>query len=145
MRMRRSLAATLALTAVVVVAAPAEAKKITHRGSVVGIPSAKVKFKVQKDDGELERIVNLRFNRVPVTCEDGAGGVITAELPNFGIDGRKFTRKGPVRGVGIENGTLRAFGKLRSNGKRATGNVKIAFRSGSGSGCGTGHLKWKTS
>ena len=123
----------------------AGADTIKHEGTIAGQPGAQVKFAVKKNDGRLQKVTNLRFNRVPVTCDDGTGGAITAQLPNFGLgDKEKFTRKGPIQGAGISDGTLRVFGKIRSNGRKARGNVRIAFKSSSGSGCGTGVLNWST-
>jgi len=73
---RRSVGAiALSLTAALAVAAPAEANKISHRGSIVGIDSAKVKFKVVKQEGELQQVINLRFTEAPVNCADGSTGV----------------------------------------------------------------------
>ncbi len=145
--MRKTKTAWVFATVGLALALPAAAgaETIKHAGTIVGQPGATVKFAVKKTDGRLQKVTNLRFNRVPVTCEDGTGGAIIAQLPNFGLAGKeKFTRKGPIRGVGINEGTLRAFGKLKSNGKRARGNVRIAFSSASGSGCGTSLLNWST-
>ncbi len=146
MRQRGTIAGVVAATLVLLVPAAAEANKIKHRGSIQGIPSAKVKFQVKKEGGDLRKVSNMRFNRVPVQCDDGSAGTITAQLPNFGLaNKKKFTRKGRIKGPGINNGTLRAFGKLRSGGKKAKGNVRIAFKSDTGAGCGTGALNWMTS
>lgn len=144
MRKWGSAAAMTALLVALTVPAAAEANKIAHRGSIVGVPSAKVKFKVKKKQGDLRSVSNLRFKQIPVQCDDGASGFITAEIPNFPLSGKKFTRKGPIRGPGVSNGTLRAFGKFRRGGRVARGNVKIAFKASSGVGCGTNRLKWKT-
>lgn len=139
--------ATMAGVAMLALALPASAsaKTIKHEGSIDGVPAAKVKFAVKKNDGELKKVTNLHFNQVPVTCEDGSGGTVTAQLPSFALEGKnKFTRKGPIEGAGISDGTLRAVGKLAGNGKQARGNVRIAFKSSSGSGCGTDVLNWST-
>ncbi len=143
----RKAKATMAGIAVLTLAVPASAiaETIKHEGAIEGVPSATVKFAVTKNAGELLEVTNLRFNRVPVTCEDGSGGLVTAQLPTFGLrEKTKFTRNGPIQGVGITDGTLRAFGKLRSGGKQAQGTVRIAFKSSAGSGCGTSELNWTT-
>lgn len=144
--MRKSAAAAAATALIVALAGAgvAEAAKIKHRGSIVGVPSAKVKFQVKKDRGELERLVNLRFNRIPITCADGSTGSVSAQLPNFPINGKDFTRKGAIRGPGIQNGTLRAAGRFRAGGKRASGTVRVAFKT-AGVGCGTDDVAWRTS
>lgn len=139
--------ATMTGVAVLALALPAAASAdtIKHEGSIDGVPEAEVKFAVKKTDGELLKVTDLRFNHVPVTCDDASSGTVTAQLPSFGLRGRdKFTRKGPIQGAGISDGTLRAFGKLASNGKQARGNVRIAFKSSSGAGCGTNDLNWST-
>lgn len=143
--MRKATMAGVAMLLALALPASASANTIKHEGSIDGVPAAKVKFAVKKNDGELKKVTNLHFSRVPVTCEDGSGGTVTAQLPNFALEGKdKFTRKGPIEGAGISDGTLRAFGKFAGNGKRATGNIKIAFESSSGSNCGTKRLDWST-
>ena len=143
--MRSAAIARIAGLMVLAMPTAAGAETIKHEGSIEGLPAAKVKFAVKKNDRRLQKVVNLRFDRVPVTCEDGTSGAITAQLPNFSLRGKeKFTRQGPIQGVGISDGVLRAFGTLESNGKKAQGNVRIAFKSSSGSGCGTSVLNWST-
>ena len=140
-------AAAMAGITVLALALPASATAdtIKHEGSIDGVPSAQVKFALIKDDGELRKVAHLRFNHVPVTCEDGSDAAVTVRLPSFGLFAKdKFMRKGPIQGVGIRDGTLRAFGKFAGNGKRARGNVRIALKSSSGSGCGTSELNWST-
>jgi hypothetical protein len=145
MRNRGRIAGAVVATLALALPAAADAKKIKHRGSIQGVASAKVQFKVTKKNGDLIKVSGLRFKKVPVQCDDGAQGSITASIPTFPLQGKKFTRKGPIRGPGINNGTLRAFGKIRGGGRRAKGNVRIAFKSDGGAGCGTGKLNWKTS
>ena len=66
-----------------ILAAPAGADTVKHEGTISGQPGAVVKFALKKNDGRLQKVTNLRFNRVPVTCDDGTGGAnhgSTAEL-----------------------------------------------------------------
>lgn len=142
--MREAAVAGIAVLALALPAS-ATADTIKHEGSIDGVPSAQVKFAVKRNDGELRKVTDLRFNHVPVTCEDGSNPAVTVRLPSFGLFAKdRFTRKGPIQGVGISDGTLRAFGKFARNGKQARGNVRIAFKSSSGSGCGTSELNWST-
>jgi hypothetical protein len=140
MTKRGRIVGVIVATAALTIPAVADANKIRHRGSVQGDERSKVQFKVKKKKGDLVKVTGLQFRRVDVTCDDGAVGEVTARIPDFRLKGKKFTRKGPLRGPGINNGSLRAFGKLRSGGRKAKGNVRIAFKSDSGAGCGTGRL-----
>lgn len=145
MRTRGRLAAVAAAALLLAVPATADAKTIKHRGSLQGVKSAKVSFAVKKKKGKLFKVVNMRFKEIPVLCTDGATGTITAEIPNFRLRDRKnFKRRGPIQGVGINNGKLRLKGKLMGGGKRAKGSIEITFRSNAGATCGTGKRRWKT-
>lgn len=125
-------------------ATTAHADKVKHRGSVKGAPDSSVKFALKKRNGELIKVTNLKFKRIPVVCEDGAGGEIQGELSNFGVKGRKFRKRGRIQGTGIENGRIRVKGQFRKKGKRAEGRIKIAFQASSGQACGTDDARWKT-
>jgi hypothetical protein len=141
---RLGVGVVLALAATLAFASTAQAATIKHRGNLVGIPSAKVKFAVKKRDGDLKKLRDLTIKNIPVTCADGSGGTLDGQLQTFGLSGKRFTRKGPIRGPGIDNGFLRVAGKLRRNGKVAKGKVRAAFTSSAGVGCGTDNRAWKT-
>ncbi|MGH2954000.1 MAG: hypothetical protein ACRDK9_08270 [Solirubrobacterales bacterium] len=141
---RLTLCGTVALALCLALPGAADATKIKHRGTLVGVPSATVKFAVKKKRGDLKRITKLRFDDVPVTCADGSVGVVFGELRSFGLSGKRFTRKGRIQGIGIQDGRLRVAGKLRRGGKVAKGKVRVAFKSSSGVGCGTDNRAWKT-
>lgn len=143
MRKRRVLGVLVA-TLALAVPATADAKKIKHRGSIQGVPTAKVKFSVKKKRGKIVKVANMTFKDLPVLCANGASGTITAIMPSFNPHGKSFTKRGPIRGPGINNGTLRVHGKFRKGGRKAKGNVQIAFKSDAGFGCGTGKRSWKT-
>ena len=81
-------------------AAAAGADTIKHEGSISGRPAAKVKFAVKKDDGQLQKVTNLRFNRVPVTCEDGNTGAVTARAAEL-----RPRRQGEVHPQGQDRGS----------------------------------------
>jgi len=139
-----TLGAALALVLALALATAAQAGTIKHRGNLTGVQSAKVKLGVKKKSGDLKGIRSLTFKNIPVTCADGSGGTLDGQLQSFGLSGKRFTRKGPIRGPGIDNGTLRVAGKLRRNGKVAKGKVRAAFTASSGVGCGTDNRPWKT-
>jgi hypothetical protein len=142
---RLTLCGTAGLVVCLALAGTADAATIKHRGTLVGVPTAKVKFAVKKKEGDLKKIRSLTFKNIPVTCADGSGGTLDGQLRSFGLNGKRFTRKGRISGPGIDNGTLRVAGKLRRNGKVAKGNVRAAFTSSGGVGCGTDNRPWKTS
>lgn len=145
MGMRGRLTAVAVTALALAIPATADAKKIKHRGSLQGVSSAKVSFAVKKKNGKLVKVSNMRFRNLPVSCDDGASGTISAAIPNFRLrDSKRFTRRGPIRGPGINNGQLKVQGKLMGGGKRAKGTIKITFRSNGGSDCGTGKRRWKT-
>ncbi|HEX2129581.1 MAG TPA: hypothetical protein VHF58_10240 [Solirubrobacterales bacterium] len=125
------------------VAVPAQADKLKLRGSLIGVPTATVKMGVEKRHGDIKRVTSITFKRVPVNCADGTGGEIQGQLTGFGVRGKDFTRKGPIRGTGINNGFLRVAGKFSRGGKVAKGNVRFSFQNNAGAGCGTDDVNWK--
>ena len=125
------------------VAVPAQADKLRLQGSLIGVPTATVKMGVQKKHGDIKRVTSITFKHVPVNCADGSAGEIQGQLLGFGVRGREFTRKGPIRGTGIHNGFLRVAGKFSRGGKVAKGKVRFSFQNDAGAGCGTDDVDWK--
>jgi hypothetical protein len=142
----RTLRLATALTAVLLLALPAlaQAGSIKHRGKITGVPGTVVKFAVKKQGGELKSIANMTFTDVPVICEDDRDGDITVELPRFPVSGKEFTRKGKIEGDAINDGFLRVSGKFSDAGRRASGQIRISFKSDRGAGCATNDVAWKT-
>ena len=142
---KAGLAGTAVLASVALIALPAtaSAEKIKLSGSVVGVPTSSVKMGVLKKHGDIKAVTQITFARVPVTCADGTGGAIRGELAPFRVRGKDFTRKGPIRGIGINNGFLRVAGKFSRGGKVAKGKVRFSFQNNAGAGCGTDDVSWK--
>ena len=93
--MRRAVIAGIAGLMALAMPTSAGAATIKHEGTIADQAGAQVKFAVKKNDGQLQKVTNLRFNRVPVTCDDGTSGEITAQLPSFGLGDKENS---PVRG-----------------------------------------------
>ena len=137
--------ATLGVIAVLlVVPAGASAGKLKLQGAVAGAPASKVQLTVTKNHGNLQQITKLKFARVPLNCSDGTSAAITGQsLRSFKVRGKDFTRRNRVEGIGIEKGYFRVSGKFRRGGKVAKGFVRFAIKTTSGTGCGTGNVRWK--
>jgi hypothetical protein len=124
--------------------ATATAGKVQLGGAVSAAPGSKVKLTITKQGGEIRKITKLKFQRVPINCQDGQGGAITGRaLRSFPVSGKDFTRKTRIQGVGIQKGYFRVSGKFRRGGKVAKGSVRFAIQRPDGVGCGTGDLRWK--
>lgn len=134
-------AATLTLA----MAATASATNLNLSGQVVGQPKSKAKITVHKNgQGNLTQIRSITFQRVAAQCSDGSSGAISGSDPRtFAIHGKNFTRKTRVLGSGIKHGYFKATGKFRRGGKAVKGNVRFAFKTTSGAGCGTGKVRWR--
>ena len=144
--MRRIAAiATFAL----VLALPAEdavAGKIKLDGEVTGAEGSRVQITVTKKSGHIGKITKLKFQRVPLNCEDGQAAAISGRtLGSFPVRGKDFTRRTRISGVGIKKGFFRVTGRFRRGGKVAKGGVRFAIKRSDGVGCGTGDLRWKAS
>lgn len=138
----------VAMLAVFVVAlalpAAATAGKIKLDGGVTGAQGSNVQLTVTKNGGEIGKITKLKFQRVPLNCQDGQAGAISGRsLRSFPVSGRDFTRRTKISGVGIKKGFFRVSGKFRRGGKVAKGSVRFSIKRTDGVGCGTGDVRWK--
>jgi hypothetical protein len=124
--------------------ATAAAGKVKLRGAVTGAQGSAVQLTVTKEGGEIRKITKLKFQRVPLNCQDGQGGAISGStLRSFPVRGKDFTRKTRISGLGIKKGHFRVSGKFRRGGKVAKGSVRFAIKRTDGVGCGTGDVRWK--
>jgi hypothetical protein len=142
--MRRVAALTALAVALALPAAAMGAGKIKLEGGVAGAQASNVQVTVTKKGGEIGKITKLKFQRVPINCQDGQGGAISGRtLGSFQVRGRDFTRRTRISGPGIQNGFFRVSGRFRRGGKVAKGSVRFAIQRPDGIGCGTGDLRWK--
>lgn len=118
--------------------------KLEHTGALARVPEASVEFVLVRRAGEPPILRRMRFRRVPVSCDDGRSGSISARLPGFRAEAGGFEREGEVRGSGIEDGTLRVSGEVFRAGRRAAGKVRFRFRSRQGADCDSGGDRWET-
>jgi hypothetical protein len=140
----RHVAALAGIVVVLAVPATASAGKIKLQGNVAGTPSSNVQLTVRKDEGDLEKITKLKFQRVPLNCSDGTSGAISGQtVRSFEVRGKDFTRRTRIAGPGISKGFFRVSGKFRRGGRVAKGFVRFAITSTTGAGCGTGNVRWK--
>jgi hypothetical protein len=124
--------------------ATATAGKVELRGAVTGAQGSSVQVTVTKKGGEIRKITKLKFQRVPLNCQDGQAGAISGRaLRSFPVSGKDFTRKTRIEGPGIQKGYFRVSGKFRRGGKVAKGSVRFAVKRTDGVGCGTGDVRWK--
>ncbi len=142
---RIAAALTLVAAATLGLAAGASAKKLKLEGQVVGQAQSRVQITVVRDSHKnLKAVTKVAFKKVTATCSDGTGGAISGADPRpFSIGGKNFTRKTRVLGTGIDHGYFKATGKFRRGGKAVKGNVRFAFKTTTGAGCGTGKLRWR--
>ena len=133
----------VALACVLALPATAGANTYKLRGGIVGSPGTGATAQVKKKSGEIKQIRSLEFKRVPVRCEDGSTGTLNATFPQFGVNGKDFTRRTRIQGTGIQNGFVRVSGKFRRNGRVVKGFVRFSFKSSAGSGCGSDTVRWK--
>jgi hypothetical protein len=118
--------------------------KLRLEGEVAFAPGSKVKLTVTKKRGHIGKITKLKFQRVPLNCQDGQGGAISGRtLGSFPVRGKDFTRKTRISGTGIKNGFFRVSGRFRHGGKTAKGKVRFSIKRTDGIGCGTGDVFWK--
>jgi hypothetical protein len=142
--MRRVAAIATLTLALALPASAVGAGKIKLEGSVTGAQGSSVKLTVTKKDGHIGKITKLKFQRVPLNCEDGQGGAISGRtLGAFPVRGKDFTRRTKISGTGIKNGFFRVSGKFRRGGKVAKGGVRFSIKRTDGVGCGTGDVRWK--
>ncbi len=133
----------VALACVLALPATASANTYKLKGGIVGSPGTGVTAKVKKTSGKVKQIRSLEFKRVPVRCDDGSTGTLNSTFPQFGLNGKDFTRRTRIEGTGIQNGFVRVSGKFRRNGRVVKGFVRFSFKSSAGSGCGTDNVRWK--
>ncbi len=146
MRTFRTVAALALVSAATLgLAAGASAKKLKLDGQVVGQSQSRVQITVIRDShNNLQAIRKVAFKKVSALCDDGSSGAISGSDPRkFVIGGKNFTRKTRVLGTGIDHGYFKATGKFRRGGKAVKGNVRFAFKTTSGAGCGTGKVRWR--
>ena len=143
--MRKVLVCLVCIGALALVPATASANTYKLKGEITGVSSSGVTVKVKKTKGRIGRIESLKFQRVPVTCDGGSSGAISATFPQFPVRGKDFTRKTKIQGVGINDGFVKVNGKFRRHGKAVKGFVRFAFKSTGGQGCGTDSVRWKAS
>ena len=125
-------------------ASAAAAGKIKLEGEVAFAEGSKVTLTVTKKSGHIGKITKLKFQRVPLNCEDGQGGAISGRtLGSYAVRGKDFTRRTKISGTGIKNGFFRVAGRFRRGGKVAKGSVRFSIKRTDGVGCGTGDLRWK--
>lgn len=140
----RRVAVLTVFMLVLALPATAAAGKVKLRGAVTGAQGSAVQVTVTKKGGEIRKITKLKFQRVPLNCQDGQGGAISGStLRSFPVRGKDFTRKTRISGLGIKKGHFRVSGKFRRGGKVAKGSVRFAIKRTDGVGCGTGNVRWK--
>jgi len=141
--MRRIVVSAILVVALALPAA-AIAGKIKLDGGVTGAQGSRVQLTVTKKSGDIAKITKLKFQRVPLNCQDGAAAAINGRtLRAFPVRGKDFTRKTKISGPGIGNGFFRVSGKFRRGGKVAKGSVRFSIQRTDGVGCGTGDQRWK--
>jgi hypothetical protein len=140
-----ALFATLVLALTVAVPASSSAAgKLRLTGAVAFAPGSKVQLTVTKKRGHIGKITKLKFQRLPLNCQDGQAVAISGRtLRSFPVRGKDFTRRTKISGTGIRNGFFRVTGKFRRGGKVAKGAVRFSIKRTDGVGCGTGDLRWK--
>jgi hypothetical protein len=142
--MRRVAAVATLTLALALPASAVGAGKIKLEGGVTGAQGSSVKLTVTKKSGHIGKITKLKFQRVPLNCQDGQGGAISGRtLGSFPVRGKDFTRRTKISGTGIKNGFFRVSGKFRRGGKVAKGGVRFSIKRTDGVGCGTGDVRWK--
>ena len=142
--MRRVAVLTTIALALLLPATAAGAGKIRLEGEVAFAAGSKVLITVTKKEGHIGKITKLKFQRVPLNCQDGQGGAISGRtLGSFPVRGKDFTRKTKISGPGIRNGFFRVSGRFRRGGKTAKGKVRFSIKRSDGIGCGTGDVFWK--
>lgn len=143
--MRTTAIATVLGVAAMALAPAASAEKLKLSGQVVGQPQSKAQITVIRDrHRNLQAVRKVQFKKVNALCDDGSSGTISGSDPRkFAVGGKNFTRKTRVLGTGIDHGYFKATGKFRQGGKAVKGNVRFAFKTTTGAGCGTGKLRWR--
>jgi hypothetical protein len=140
----RRFAVLAILVVVLALPAAAIAGKIELKGGVAGAQGSSVQVTVTKKSGHIGKITKLKFQRVPLNCQDGQAAAISGRtLRSFPVRGKDFTRKTKISGPGIGNGFFRVSGKFRRGGKVAKGSVRFSIQRTDGVGCGTGNQRWK--
>ena len=91
------------------------------------------------------KITKLKFQRVPLNCEDGQGGAISGRtLGSYAVRGKDFTRRTKISGTGIRERHLPRRGQVPAAAARSpSGSVRFSIKRTDGVGCGTGDLRWK--
>jgi hypothetical protein len=132
----------LVLVLALALAAPAVAGSKKYSGAVS--PSGTVSFKITKKHGK-KKVGALKFNQLPITCDDGAA---TANA-DVGAAGKLKHKKFGFHGSNPSGtASLDAVGKV--TGSSASGAVQIqgdVFLSDgtTGTNCDTGALSWTAS
>jgi hypothetical protein len=140
-----ALLATLVLAlALFVPASSSAAGKLKLEGAVAFAQGSKVQLTVTKKSGHIGKITKLKFEGLPLNCQDGQTAAISGRtLRSFPVRGKDFTRRTKISGPGIRNGFFRVTGNFRRGGRVAKGAVRFSIKRTDGVGCGTGDLRWK--
>lgn len=114
-------------------------------GKFRGIPRSRVCVKVILKNGKLKRAKGFKWRGLPARCVGGSKVVTKGKGRQLRESGKRFRSNRPdvagrARGV---RGTI--SGKVKGNGKKAKGTVRVNFTRPSGAGCTTRARKWKAS
>ncbi|HKJ35225.1 MAG TPA: hypothetical protein VKA36_01540 [Solirubrobacterales bacterium] len=144
--MNKFLTALTLTLAVLVLGSPAiaEAKKIRHRGTLVGVEESRVTLRVTVKKGKVRKVSAFKAVGVQTRCDKGLfGSTFQALNPT------KVTRKGNFKEVlkNPDGAKLTISGTVRKRGKRVRGFVKSnRFDGGEATGtCKAPRAKFKTS
>lgn len=138
----KKIAILVALAAILLLPASAQAKILKQEGTIVGDKTATVKLRVKVNGGEAEKVGGFKAKNVLVRCDNGPSRIsFTALTPVDVASDNNFK----VRLNDGNGGILRISGTVKNRGRATTGSLKTNdFESGTQT-CKAPKQKFKTS
>ena len=114
-------------------------------GKFRGIPRSRVCVKVVLKNGKLKRAKGFKWRGLPARCAAGSKVMTKGKGRRFRESGKRFKSSSPDLAGRARNVRGTISGKVKGNGKKAKGTVRVNFVRPSGTGCTTRARKWKAS
>lgn len=138
----KGLSMLVAVLALALTPALAEAKKIKHSGQIVADPNTRVTLKLTKKGGEIRKLSKFKARRVRTACSEGE---FTFTFTAF--DPTKVTKKGNFkeRLKNADGSVLRIKGTVKKRGRKVIGFISSSdFDGGTAGTCRVPKQRFKT-
>jgi hypothetical protein len=120
---------------------PVRTEKIC--GKFVGIHGSRVCLKTVTKADKLKRVEDFRFRGLPALCGDGSKPKFTGKDARIDGDGKRFRSRHPKVLGGFHAIQANVVGKVKDEGRKARGIVRVRSRNSAEAACNTRGRRWK--